>query len=106
MPPATWGEARGLAERFGGDWLAAGSGVQMGILDVLRDRLDEARALLAETLIRYYGLRPAAMNPRTTVKNVSASAACVSAAHQAATSSGVTWPACAARSIVPWLSRW
>ena len=41
------GEARGLAERFGGDWLAAGSQVQMGILDVLRARLDEARALLA-----------------------------------------------------------
>jgi predicted ATPase len=44
------GEARGLAERSGGDWLAAGSQVQMGILDVLRARLDEARALLAEAL--------------------------------------------------------
>ena len=29
-------EARDLAERPGGDWLAAGSRVQLGILDVLR----------------------------------------------------------------------
>jgi uncharacterized protein len=51
-----------------------------------------------------YGLRPAAMNPRTAEKNVSASAARLSAAHQAAASSAVTWPDCTARSIVPWLS--
>ena len=43
-------EARGLAERCGGDWLAAGSRVQLGILDVLRGRLDEARMLLEEAL--------------------------------------------------------
>ncbi len=43
-------EARGLAERPGGDWLLAASPVQLGILAVLRGRLDEARALLAEAL--------------------------------------------------------
>jgi len=43
-------EARGLAERCGGDWLAAGSRVQLSILDVLRGRLDEARTLVAEAL--------------------------------------------------------
>ena len=43
-------EARGLAERVRGDWLAAGSRVQLGILDVLRGSLDEARALLEEAL--------------------------------------------------------
>ena len=43
-------EARDLAERSGGDWLAAGSRVQLGILAVLRGRLDEARALLDEAL--------------------------------------------------------
>jgi tetratricopeptide (TPR) repeat protein len=43
-------EARELADRPGGDWLAAGSRVQLGILDVLRGRLDEARALLDEAL--------------------------------------------------------
>ena len=43
-------EARGLAERCGGDWLAAGSRVQLAILDVLRGRLDRARMLLDEAL--------------------------------------------------------
>ena len=43
-------EARDLAERIGGDWLAAGPRVQLGILAVLRGRLDEARPLLAEAL--------------------------------------------------------
>jgi len=43
-------EARDLAERIGGDWLAAGPRVQLGILTVLRGRLDEARALLDEAL--------------------------------------------------------
>jgi len=43
-------EARDLAERIGGDWLAAGPRVQLGILAVLRGRLDEARALLEEAL--------------------------------------------------------
>ena len=50
MPWATCVEARDLAERCGGDWLAAGSRVQLGILDVLRGRLDEARVLLDEAL--------------------------------------------------------
>ena len=43
-------EARGLADVCGGDWFAAGSRVQLGILAVLRGRLDEARALLGEAL--------------------------------------------------------
>jgi predicted ATPase len=43
-------EARDLAERVGGDWLAAGSRVQLGILAVVRGSLDEARPLLAEAL--------------------------------------------------------
>jgi hypothetical protein len=43
-------EARDLAERVGGDWVAAGSRVQLGILAVLRGRLDEARPLLEEAL--------------------------------------------------------
>jgi tetratricopeptide (TPR) repeat protein len=43
-------EARGLAERSGRDWLLAASPVQLGILAVLRGRLDEARALLDEAL--------------------------------------------------------
>jgi tetratricopeptide (TPR) repeat protein len=43
-------EARDLAERSGGDWLAAGSLVQLGILNVLRGRLGEARLLLDEAL--------------------------------------------------------
>ena len=43
-------EARDLAEPVGGDWLAAGSQVQPGILAILRGRLDEARPLLDEAL--------------------------------------------------------
>ena len=43
-------EARDLAEPVGGDWLAAGSQVQPGILAVLQGRLDEARPLLDEAL--------------------------------------------------------
>ena len=43
-------EARGLAERSGRDWLLAASPVQLGILAVLRGRLDEARALMDEAL--------------------------------------------------------
>jgi tetratricopeptide (TPR) repeat protein len=43
-------EARDLAERTGGDWLAAGARVQLGILDVVRGSLDEARPLLEEAL--------------------------------------------------------
>jgi tetratricopeptide (TPR) repeat protein len=42
--------ARDLAERTGGDWLAAGPRVQLGILAVLRGKLDEARTLLDEAL--------------------------------------------------------
>jgi hypothetical protein len=43
-------EARDLAERTGGDWLIAGPRVQLGILAVLRGKLDEARMLLEEAL--------------------------------------------------------
>jgi predicted ATPase len=43
-------EGRDLAERVGGDWLAAGPRVQLGILAVLRGRLGEARVLLDEAL--------------------------------------------------------
>jgi tetratricopeptide (TPR) repeat protein len=43
-------EARDLADRIGGDWLAAGPRVQLGVLAVLRGRLDEARPLLEEAL--------------------------------------------------------
>ena len=43
-------EARDLAEVFGGNWFAAGSRVQLGILAVLRGSLDEARPLLDEAL--------------------------------------------------------
>jgi predicted ATPase len=43
-------EGRDLAERIGGDWFAAGPRVQLGILAVLRGRLDEARPLLDEAL--------------------------------------------------------
>ena len=43
-------EARDLAEACGGDWFAAGSRVQPGILAVLRGKLDDARALLDEAL--------------------------------------------------------
>ena len=50
-------EARDLAEQAGGDWLAAGSRVQLGILAVLRGRPDEARALLEEALDRSLAAR-------------------------------------------------
>jgi len=43
-------EVRDLVHLSRGDWLAAGSLVQLGILDVLRGSLDEARALLEEAL--------------------------------------------------------
>jgi predicted ATPase len=43
-------EARDLAERVGGYWLAAGARVQLGILDVVRGSLDEARPLLEKAL--------------------------------------------------------
>ncbi|MGH3175504.1 MAG: ATP-binding protein, partial [Streptosporangiaceae bacterium] len=50
-------EARDLAERIGGDWLAAGPRVQLGILDILRGRPDEARPLLEEALDRSLAAR-------------------------------------------------
>jgi hypothetical protein len=43
-------EARDLAQRFGGDWLTAGCQAQLGILEVLHGRLDQARALLDQAL--------------------------------------------------------
>jgi len=43
-------ETRDLADVCGGDWFAAGSRVQLGILAVLRGRLDEAQALIDEAL--------------------------------------------------------
>ncbi len=43
-------EALDLAERARGDWLGAGSQVQLGILAVLQGRLDEARVQLGEAL--------------------------------------------------------
>ena len=43
-------EVRSLTERSGGDWLLASSPVQLGVLAVLRDRLDKARALIDEAL--------------------------------------------------------
>jgi len=43
-------EARELADRFGYDWLATWSRVQLGTLDVLRGRLEEAREMLDEAL--------------------------------------------------------
>ena len=43
-------EARDLAQRFGGDWLGAGCQAELGILEVLGGRLDEARALLDQAL--------------------------------------------------------
>ena len=39
-------EALDLADPIGGDWPAAGPRVQLGVLAVLRGRLDEARPLL------------------------------------------------------------
>jgi hypothetical protein len=44
------GEARDLAQRFGGDWLTAGCQAELGILEVLRGRLDQAQALLDQAL--------------------------------------------------------
>jgi len=41
-------EARDLAERAGGDWLEAGSRVELGVLAIQHERLEEARTLLAE----------------------------------------------------------
>jgi tetratricopeptide (TPR) repeat protein len=43
-------EARDLAQRYSGDWLTAGCQAQLGILEVLRGRLDKARALLDQAL--------------------------------------------------------
>jgi predicted ATPase len=43
-------EARDLAERFDSIWLAAGSRVQLGILDIAQRRPEQARALLDEAL--------------------------------------------------------
>jgi predicted ATPase len=43
-------EARDLAQRFGGDWLSAGCQAELGILEVLGGRLDEARVLLDQAL--------------------------------------------------------
>ena len=39
-------EARGLAQRYGDDWLTVGCQAELGILEVLRGRLDQARAPL------------------------------------------------------------
>jgi tetratricopeptide (TPR) repeat protein len=50
-------EARDLAERAGGDWLDAGSRMQLGILAVLQGRPDEARELLDEALDRSLAAR-------------------------------------------------
>jgi predicted ATPase len=50
-------EARDLAERPGGAWLTAGPWVQLGILDVLRGRPDQARPLLEEALDRSLAAR-------------------------------------------------
>ena len=49
-PRGTLREARDLAQRFGGDWLSAGCQAELGILEVLGGRLDEARVLLAQAL--------------------------------------------------------
>jgi len=43
-------KARELADQFSYDWLATWSRVQLGTLNVLRDRLDEARELLDKAL--------------------------------------------------------
>jgi predicted ATPase len=53
-------EARGLAERTGGDWLGAGFRMQLGILAVLRGRPGEARELLEEALDRSLAARSTA----------------------------------------------
>jgi len=43
-------QARELADRFGHHWLATSSRVELGTLDALRGRLDQARNLLDEAL--------------------------------------------------------
>jgi predicted ATPase len=43
-------EARDLAQRFGGDWLTAGCQAELGVLEVLGGRLDQARTLLDQAL--------------------------------------------------------
>jgi tetratricopeptide (TPR) repeat protein len=53
-------EARDLAEKAGGDWLAAGSRMQLAILAVLQGRLSEARGLLEEALDRSLAARSTA----------------------------------------------
>ena len=50
-------EARDLAAQVGGDWLGAGSRMQLGLLAVLRGRPDEARKLLDEALDRSQAAR-------------------------------------------------
>jgi hypothetical protein len=50
MTPCLICAIRDLPDLPRGDWLAAGSRVQLGILDVLRGSLDEARSLLEEAL--------------------------------------------------------
>ena len=50
MPCATCARRVTWRSVCGGDWFAAGSRVQLGILAVLRGRLDEARALIDEAL--------------------------------------------------------
>jgi predicted ATPase len=50
-------EAHDLAVRSGADWLIAAFPVQLGILAVLRGRLDEARPLLDEALDRSLAAR-------------------------------------------------
>ncbi|HYA50927.1 MAG TPA: tetratricopeptide repeat protein, partial [Streptosporangiaceae bacterium] len=45
-----WSQARELADRFGYEWLATWSRVQLGTLDALRGRLDQARNVLDEAL--------------------------------------------------------
>jgi hypothetical protein len=53
-------EARDLAGRAGGDWLGAGSRMQLGILAVLQGRPGEARELLEEALGRSLAARSTA----------------------------------------------
>jgi predicted ATPase len=43
-------EARDLSQRYGGDWLTVGCQAQLGVLEVLRGRLDQARTLLDRAL--------------------------------------------------------
>ena len=45
-------EVRELADRLDSAWLAAWSGVQLGTVAILQDRLDQARELLHEALAR------------------------------------------------------